>query len=98
MPLLAGYTEKIFAKTATDEGNSVSDKIFAFTNAFVIEASETLSPFVIKCAINNIKTIKEAETFQVSETMKATAVNGTLPIMHPECILEWVEALDLEIS
>ena len=63
MPLLAGYTEKIFAQTASAEGTSESDKIFTFTNKFVIEASEMLNPFVIKCAINNLKTIKEAETF-----------------------------------
>ena len=63
MPLLAGYTEKIFAQTANGEGTSVSDKIFTFTNMFVIEASNRLNPHVIKCAINNLKTIKEAETF-----------------------------------
>ena len=63
MPLLAGYTEKVFATTASAEGNSVSDKIFTFTNKFVIEASNTMNPFVIKCAINHLKKIKEDETF-----------------------------------
>lgn len=89
---------KIFARIGFAEETRRSDSIFDFTNQFVMAASETLPAFVIKASINHLGSLKEDGKYTVSEAHQATAINETMPILHPECILEWVKALDLRIS
>lgn len=61
-------------------------------------ASEYLPAFVIKEAIKNLDKMGEAGTFCTSEAHRTTAIDVTMPVLHPEVILEWVNALDLRIS
>jgi len=75
-----------------------NDNIFDFTNKFVMAASQFLPAFVIKAAINRLDKMGEEGIFCTSEAHRTTAINVTMPILHPECILEWVHALDLRIS
>ena len=60
-------------------------------------SNERLQPFVIKAAINHLNKLKENNTFIISRKYGDQA-RDVLERMHPECILEWVRALDLQIS
>lgn len=89
---------KIFGMTGATSA-SASDLIFTFTEAFVVAASDRSLPgVVIRSAINNLSNSAEQNIFTVTEELKARAINDTLPVLHPECILEWVNALGLQIS
>ena len=52
---------------------------------------------VIKAAINHLNSLREKNLF-VAEPAFSSKGRDILQIMHPECILEWVKALDLQIS
>lgn len=88
---------KIFATTGESEIKR-SDNIFEFTNKFVMAASQYLPALVIRAAINNLDKMGEAGSFCTTEAHRTTAINVTMPILHPEVILEWVHALDLRVS
>ena len=89
---------KLFVKTGTSDPAKRSDAIFEFTNKFVMEASSYLPAYAIKQAINYLDKMGEDGKFCTTEAHRTTAINITMPILHPECILEWVHALDLRIS
>lgn len=57
-----------------------------------------MPPPIIKVCIKQLSVLIEAEKFTVKGEHMTTAVDHTLPMIHPECILEWVQALNLQIS
>lgn len=57
-----------------------------------------MPPQIIKACLKHLSGMIESGLFMVSDAHKATAVSQTLPVMHPECILEWVDSLNLQIS
>jgi hypothetical protein len=96
-PFTTTVSGKILARTGSVEG-SLSATVFTWTNEFVIAASPVLQPFVIKVAINHLNSLADKGIYNVSTANMETATNVTLPILHPECILEWVRAISLSIS
>mmetsp|Transcript_1013 Transcript_1013/g.1385 ORF Transcript_1013/g.1385 Transcript_1013/m.1385 type:complete len:81 (+) Transcript_1013:547-789(+) len=52
---------------------------------------------VIKSAINHLNKLAETSQFTAAPKYRERA-RVVLERMHPECILEWVKALDLQIS
>jgi len=77
---------------------NASDLIFAFTNAFVARASLAgLQGQVIRAAINHLNALKEKNKFRPEPAYQAQGLQ-VLEMMHPECVLEWVKGLDLQIS
>lgn len=80
------------------DGANISDLVFAFTSQFVVAASNAhLIGFVIRSAINHLHALEESNTFSKERKYQDRA-RDVLERMHPECILEWVKALDLQIS
>ena len=49
-------------------------------------------------AINYLNTLGKKGVFIATEANKKIAAEQTLPFMHPECIIEWDQALGLQIS
>ena len=56
-----------------------------------------MPPFVLKAAINHLNKLQENNTFIIDRKYRDRA-RDVLERMHPECILEWVKALDLQIT
>ena len=73
----------------------------------MIAASNCLEGHVIRTAINHLNGKKNKEEdfglnltekiIMLTDSIKGEAVR-TLDIIHPECILEWVEAIELQIT
>ena len=89
---------KLFVKVGSSEHSRRSESIFEFTNRFISAASSYTPATPIRAAINYLDYLGEQGEFQTTEAQRTIAINNTLPQLHPECILEWVHALDLRIS
>ena len=89
---------KLIATIGGPENSDFNDLVFRFSNALVVSAGTNLPAFVTKTTINHLSTLQERQTFKPTLSHMGEAVNATLPAMHPECILELVNALDLQVS
>ena len=96
--MLPNQANKLFATIGSSEHSRRSENIFEFTNQFISAASSFTPAMPIKAAINYLDYKGEQGEFQTTEAQRTLAINVTLPRLHPECILEWVHALDLRIS
>ena len=81
------------------EEESESDKIFAFTNEFIIEATkQDLPASFILSAINHLQKLGIKGDFVPTAEQKISAANETIPILNAECIIEYDRALGLQTS
>ena len=88
---------KIFVSTGNDD-DRITDLVYAFTSKFVIAASnKNLQASIVRSPINHLKKLGETNMFLSGPKYRDNALQ-VLEIMHPECIIEWNEALDLVIS